>query len=376
MKPQEGRSWYPIPVEGPIHDLKVIVPTKDMKDDVPYEFRVTAENKHGKSQPSKASVPVTIANPIDFIKPLQDVVVTDVNQTPLAVLECELTRAPRTPVAWTKDTKPLVLRGPDTERVLMEELDDGRTQRLVFKDVIESDLGRYAIQAESISCSASLEMKVQPTLRLSQDFSSKLLMKAGTSNIIEVPFAASPKPKVTWTYGAVGDLVPSERPRFKTDTVSGLTSIALAKVKPEDEGLYQVTITNELGETTCTVELIVLDKPSVPRNPKISDNTGESVLFSWEEPQYPGHGEKPIEYVVEMRELPKQSQTPVLNTTELQTPIDNLLTDKSYVFSVAARNEMGQSDFVHTQPITTKLQYGKFRHDGYVGVVCFAYSVV
>uniref|UniRef100_A0A182ZZG7 Immunoglobulin I-set domain protein n=1 Tax=Echinostoma caproni TaxID=27848 RepID=A0A182ZZG7_9TREM len=358
MKPQEGRSWYPAPCDHTITKTEVTLSTTEMKDDVAYEFRVYAVNQFGKSPPSKPSSPVLAGVPIEFIRPLQDVTVTGTDTEPAAILECELSRAPRTPVAWTKDRKPLVLRGPDASRILVEEAEYGRIQRLIFKDVLETDLASYAIQAESISCSSVLDMKVPPTLRVGKDFVTRLVMKAGTSNIIEVPFAASPKPKVTWTYGAMGDAVPSERPRFKTDTVSGLTSIALAKVKPEDAGLYQVTITNELGETSITVELIVLDKPSVPRNPKVTDNTGESVVFTWTEPQYPGGGASPLEYVVEMREPPQQSTKPVTVTTALSTPIENLKTDKTYVFSVAARNGIGQSDFVHTQPITTKLQYG------------------
>lgn len=69
-------------------------------------------------------------------------------------------------MVWTKDNKPLIIREPDANRILVEEANNGRIQRLVFQDVLETDLGNYDIQAESISCSSYLDMKGMLRFRL------------------------------------------------------------------------------------------------------------------------------------------------------------------------------------------------------------------
>lgn len=195
-----------------------------------------------------------------------------------------------------------------------------------------------------------------------------MILKAGASAVIEIPFAASPKPKVQWTWKprVRPDAEPGseQTPRFKPDVVSGLTSLPLAKVKREDAGDYAVVISNELGEVSVTVQLIVLDKPSPPRQPDVSENTGERVVFHWLEPEFTGlsaevSATEALTYVVEMRESTQRVGKPVTTTGELQTPIEGLQLNKSYIFSVAAKNEVGQSDFVDTKPISTKLEYGE-----------------
>ncbi|KAG5453858.1 Twitchin, partial [Clonorchis sinensis] len=174
---------------------------------------------------------------------------------------------------------------------------------------------------------------VAPVLKLSEKFTDKIILKAGASTVIEIPFAASPKPTVQWTWKprVRPDAEPGapQAPRFKPDVVSGLTSLPLGKVKREDAGDYEVVIKNELGEVSVTVQLIVLDKPSAPRQPDVSENTGEHVLFHWIEPEFLGISPdvaptEGITYVVEMREATQRVGKPVTTTKELKTPIDGL----------------------------------------------------
>ncbi|THD18005.1 Titin, partial [Fasciola hepatica] len=58
IKPQEGRSWYPVSCDQRITTTEITLSTTEMKDDVAYEFRVYALNQFGKSPPSKPSSPV------------------------------------------------------------------------------------------------------------------------------------------------------------------------------------------------------------------------------------------------------------------------------------------------------------------------------
>lgn len=184
-------------------------------------------------------------------------------------------------------------------------------------------------------------------------------MKAGSSTVVEIPFVASPKPTVKWSWKPAKAGSQETTPRFKPDVAAGLTSLPIGKVKGEDAGDYSVKISNELGDVSVTVHLLVLDKPSPPRNPEITENTGERVVFNWKEPEF--KGDKPdavLEYVVEMRESSMRVASPVATTKELSTPIEDLKIDKTYIFSVAAKNSVGQSDFVEAKPVSTKLDFG------------------
>lgn len=218
----------------------------------------------------------------------------------------------------------------------------------------------------------SVYILVAPILRLSDKFTDKLTLKAGSSAVLEIPFVASPKPTVKWTWQPRlrpdSEPGPAQTPRFKADIVSGMTSLPLGRVKRDDAGDYAVVISNELGEVSVTVQLIVLDKPSVPRELEVSENTGERVVFSWKEPEFLGLSAdvevaESLTYVVEMRESTQRVGKPVTTTHELRTPIEGLQLNKSYIFSVAAKNDVGQSDFVDTKPISTKLDYGERSYD-------------
>nr|VZI40615.1 unnamed protein product [Spirometra erinaceieuropaei] len=294
--------------------------------------------------------------PLEFVRELPEIVLTQAPTEP-ASLECELSRRPREPVKWLKDGKPLPMRLPT--HIAIEEDKGSTVHRINFAKLTDEDLGQYTIQVENIASTGGVQMRLAPVLRLSEKFEDTIILKAGASTVVEVPFMASPKPTVEWTWKSPVEGSQPTTPRFKPDVAPGLTSLPLGKVKREDAGDYTVVIANELGESTVTVHLIVLDKPSPPRNPQVTDNTGERVIFKWQEPEFPG-GEpgSTLEYVVEMREASMRAGKPVTKTTQLSTPIEGLQLNKSYVFMVAAKNSVGQSDFVEAKPVSTKLDFG------------------
>ncbi|VEL09741.1 unnamed protein product [Protopolystoma xenopodis] len=336
--------------------------------------------------------PETLGIPLEFVQPLQDYCITELVTEPFT-LSCQLSRAPRTPIIWTKDKRLLLPDGGDSKRVHIEEDMKGTVHRIIFDKIVETDLGVYSIQAEKVLSTARLDMRrsiclhlvsyankmreihfshvflilflVAPTL-LTTDLSSEIVMVAGTSNVIDVPFLASPKSKVTWTCGRPGDIVPSQKPRFKIDTGSGSTSLALVKVRLEDEGVYQVCIANELGDCILRLNLKVLDRPSAPRQPEAKDNTSESLILTWLPPESPGVLLSPelepevLEYLVECREVSSKVWREIGRTHgDLTIPVTGLEPNQNYLFRVAAMNQRGRSEFVETKPISTKLHYGR-----------------
>lgn len=87
------------------------------------------------------------------------------------------------------------------------------------------------------------------------DYGDKLVLKAQSSAVLEIPFAASPEPTVEWKYK--GGRLPDSK-RFRDETaMAGLTSLSMSKVVRQDAGEYSLTVENKLGKATFTIKLIV-----------------------------------------------------------------------------------------------------------------------
>jgi len=92
--------------------------------------------------------------------------------------------------------------------------------------------------------------------RFTKDVAEKTLtLPVGSSSAVELPFAASPQPKVTWTFN--GGKLPDQK-RFKTDTITAMTSLTMAKLVRKDAGRYSVSLENEHGKCELAVNLVIL----------------------------------------------------------------------------------------------------------------------
>ena len=95
-------------------------------------------------------------------------------------------------------------------------------------------------------------------LLLGADFSENLVMKAGTSTGVEVPFCASPLPTMQLLQdgGAPSD-------RVTCQATPGQVNVALDKVQREDTGPYQLTLENPHGSVNLDLNVTVLGKALV-----------------------------------------------------------------------------------------------------------------
>ena len=100
-----------------------------------------------------------------------------------------------------------------------------------------------------------LHFNLAPPKFSTKDLKDTLTLNLGASTAIEFPFTANPQPKVTWTYN--DEKLPDPK-RFKTTTITRMTSLTMAKVVLKDAGDYKVTLENENGSATYTVKVIVL----------------------------------------------------------------------------------------------------------------------
>ena len=92
-----------------------------------------------------------------------------------------------------------------------------------------------------------------------ENFRDSIVLKEGQSTAIEIPFSASPQPKVKWQFN--GDPIPISD-RLAVDTIRGMTSLCIGRAEPQNAGKYSVTLENLYGKVTLAVNVTVLGEPT------------------------------------------------------------------------------------------------------------------
>jgi len=84
-----------------------------------------------------------------------------------------------------------------------------------------------------------------------------LVLRAGTSAAVEVPFTGSPQPKITWMVG--GQVLRDVR-RVRVETIYNLTTLVISRAERSDAGTYTLSLENQFGTSNLTVQVTVLGK--------------------------------------------------------------------------------------------------------------------
>lgn len=210
-----------------------------------------------------------------FVRELQDIKVANVEE-PIELV-CELSKA-GLKVEWYKNDKRI--RRDEKYNYVVE---DGTVHKLIVEHPSVEDAAVYKAVYEKLETSASLSiagelsyfavphadrlisrtnvisslcLAVPPSIG-KHSYEDRLVLREGTSAVIEIPFTANPEPTCTWKFK--NGKLPDAR-RFKTDSITNMTSMTLSKAKRSDTGSYSLTLENEHGKVTFKIEIVVLCK--------------------------------------------------------------------------------------------------------------------
>lgn len=78
-------------------------------------------------------------------------------------------------------------------------------------------------------------------------------------------------------------------------------------------GKYSLSLENSAGAKTVSVDVVVLDTPSAPKDLRAADVTKESVTLTWQPPENDG-GSVVSHYIVEKKETTKKAWSTVTLT--------------------------------------------------------------
>ena len=216
----------------------------------------------------------------ELTSPLQPV--TSMEGNPVK-LECQVKGEPQPDIEWFKDGKPVV----ESKRVIMTS--DGETFSLSFKPVELDDEGEYKCVARnelgSVSSGAELLVEEAGTR---PEFKEKLKNTSampGEEVRFDVRVAGSPPPEVDWFKGK--ERVNDEgRFLLVDDEEDGLFSLIIEDVGQKDSGTYKCVAFNEVGEASCSCELLVEETIVTPEAAESAESAPDGFQEAFTAPEF------------------------------------------------------------------------------------------
>uniref|UniRef100_A0A8C1GXK5 Titin n=1 Tax=Cyprinus carpio TaxID=7962 RepID=A0A8C1GXK5_CYPCA len=348
-----------------------------------YDFRVIAKNAVGTiSKPSYNSGPIVA---LDEVEPPKFSIDPEYTQTLIVnagdtfKLDADVHGKPLPAIQWFKNDKEL----ENTIRCDIKNTD--YRALIIVKDALRQDGGNYTLQLTNVAGSQTAqfhvkvldkpeqqEYKIQicainklgvgepavipgtakpedklesPEIHLDSELRKGIVVRAGGSVRINIPFKGRPIPEIKWTKDE-SDL--SE----KTVLEKGFnfTQLSIDSCDRRDSGKYTVTLQNSSGSVSEFVAVKVLDTPGAPLNLVVKDIKKDSVTLVWEPPLIDG-GAKIKNYIVDKRESTRKAYANITTKCSKTTyKVENLAEGAMYYFRVMAENEYGVG-----LPVETKI---------------------
>lgn len=170
-------------------------------------------------------------------------------------LVCKISGKPEPTMEWFKNSKPMK---PDS-RIKTDY--DGTTSTLTITNTTVDDKGEYKCLAKNDFGTVETNTDVivtekgeKPTI---VEKLKEMKVDLGKKATFKVVAKGNPKPEADWLKG---DKPIEDKGRFiiKDDEERGVFQLTIDDVQPEDAGVYNCVVFNEVGETTTSSELQVM----------------------------------------------------------------------------------------------------------------------
>merc|ERR1712032_599768 len=154
--------------------------------------------------------------------------------------------------------------------------------------------------------------------------------------------ASEPRAAIQWLKN---DLIFMDDSRLKiVNTEDGWSHLTLDPAMPSDAGLYKVVARNPIGQSTCSVRVVLGDISGPPDSPQVEAMTDTDILLSWQTPAQLNHSAV-ICYKVQMGYIDTDIDWVDLadDIKHEYFVVDNLRPSHGYKFRVLAKNQFGWS---------------------------------
>uniref|UniRef100_A0A3B1J086 Titin n=1 Tax=Astyanax mexicanus TaxID=7994 RepID=A0A3B1J086_ASTMX len=314
-----------------------------LTEDHEYEFRLSAENAAGVGQPSPPTVYYKACDPTFKPGPPTNAHVVDTTKNSVTVewsrpiydggldiqgYVVEICKADEE--EWITCTPPTGLNATKFKITKLTEHQEYKVQICA--------LNRLGV-GEPIALTGTVkpvDKMDPPEIELDAELRKGIVVRAGGSMRINIPFKGRPTPEINWTKDD-GDL-PS-----KAQIEKGLnyTQLSIDICDRNDAGKYTLNLENSSGSKSAFVSVKVLDTPGAPLNLTVKDITRNYVTLLWEPPLIDG-GAKIKNYIVDKRESTRPAFSNITTKcTKTTLRVGDLTEGGIYYFRVMAENEFG-----------------------------------
>uniref|UniRef100_A0A8C0B1U7 Titin n=1 Tax=Buteo japonicus TaxID=224669 RepID=A0A8C0B1U7_9AVES len=261
-----------------------------------YQFRISAENRYGKSSPLD-SKPVVVQYPYKVPGPPGTPFVTaaskdhmivewhePVNDGGSKVLGYHLERKDKNSILWTKQNKSLIA---DTKYKT-----DGLEEGLEYE---------FRVSAENI-------VGIGKVSKVSELYVARdPCDPPGQTFVLEADIHGKPIPDITWSKD--GKDLEEATARMEIKSTIKKTTLTVKDCVRVDGGHYTLNLRNVGGTKSIPITVKVLDRPGPPEGPlKVTGVTAEKCYLAWAPPLHDG-GSSISHYIIEKRETSRLSWT-------------------------------------------------------------------
>ncbi|XP_072133746.1 uncharacterized protein [Mobula birostris] len=369
-KRKEGSNAWTVVTDHPITEKKWTV--TDVVEGLKYEFRVIAVNSSGLGEPSCETEAVFAREPIRPPGTVRDLRMTDSTYSTISlawtpptyqaneratgyIVEMKSSGSP----AWTRcNPVPIALNSYTVKNL--------KPMGSYFLRVRAVNDGGMGDPVELENDVLAMPPPVAPKFKLDESFKSFMIIKEGNSFRVQLPFQASPPPKIIW----LKDGLPLRKQATVTNTNDG-TQLFIPACQRSDSGIYSITLKNPFGQDSFSFEIRATAIPKPPGLLTLKENVLNTVTVSWE-PSRDEPLDDHLHYVVKKRDSSQQTwHTIGDNIFNNKFTVINVIPGRKYYFRVLAKNDLGYSepsDTVEPWGITKQKDSFTLKFPDYKGV--------
>ncbi|XP_026173419.1 immunoglobulin superfamily DCC subclass member 3 [Mastacembelus armatus] len=312
-------------------------------------FRCVASNIANTRYSQEAQLSVTVAGTKIYQEPVilsgpQNLTI-NVHQT--AILECIATGNPRPIVSWSR---------LDGRSIGVEGVQVLGTGNLMISDATLQHSGVYVCSANrpgSRSRRTALGRLVVQAPPEFVQWPQSVSRPAGGSAVFSCTASGVPDPHLIWLKN--GKLL---TPSGNVKLTNGNTTLAITRITPEDEAIYQCIAENSAGTNQASARLAISQGPELPEAPtglQATALSSSSLQLIWEQP--PEHvSQQIIGYVLHIRRLGEPDNAELqeaVSKTTFKHEVNNLEAATTYSIYLKAYSALGGSQQSNTITATT-----------------------
>ncbi|XP_026226944.1 immunoglobulin superfamily DCC subclass member 3-like [Anabas testudineus] len=312
-------------------------------------FRCVASNIANTRFSLEAQLSVTVAGSRIYREPVilsgpQNLTI-NVHQT--AILECIATGNPRPIVSWSR---------LDGRSIGVEGVQVLGTGNLMISDATLQHSGVYVCSANrpgSRSRRTALGRLVVQAPPEFVQWPQSVSRPAGGSAVFSCTASGVPEPHLIWLKN--GKLL---TPSGNVKLTNGNTTLAVTRITPEDEAIYQCIAENSAGTNQASARLAIIQGPELPEAPtglQAKGLSSSSIQLTWDQPAE--HvSQQIIGYVLHVRRLGEPDSAELqeaVSKTTFRHEFLNLEPATTYSVYLKAYSALGGSQQSSTITATT-----------------------